>query len=231
MSMSDAFENALLLLIFNNDVPVSGVLDDISDGIDASPTDGSLYVSLHDGDPGEAGDQTTNEIGDSWYSRVAVTRDTAGFTVAGNTVTNAADITFAQADTGGTATYVGVGTDASGAGNLLGSAPLGGQSSLFTGRPSDDTLVVPGHSFVVDSKVAAHPADPGQALPAGLTAGTIYFVKTVSGDEITLSATQGGATLNLTADGAGYIRQSLELAYANLITPRFLAGTLTWTFD
>lgn len=55
------------------------------------------------------------------YARIAVARSGAGFTVSSNAATLAAMATFAaMADgTGGTATHFGLGTDASGAGNLL----------------------------------------------------------------------------------------------------------------
>lgn len=110
MSKSNSCETDLLELIFDNTawgtIAAVGALTD-------------LYVSLHTGDPGEAGDQTTNEIGYTSYARVAVTRG-SGWTVAGNTVNPAAAITF-PAGTGGagTATHFGVGTAASGAGQLL----------------------------------------------------------------------------------------------------------------
>jgi hypothetical protein len=88
-------------------------------GLRGSATAGSLYFSLHTADPGETGNQTTNEIAYTSYARVAVTRG-AGFTVSTNTVAPAADVTF-PAGTGGagTATHWGVGTDVSGAGKLL----------------------------------------------------------------------------------------------------------------
>jgi hypothetical protein len=81
---------------------------------------GSLYVSLHTGDPGEAGSQTTSESAYTNYARVAVARSGAGWTVAANAVTNAAEIAFpACGVTGSTITHFGVGTDSAGAGVLL----------------------------------------------------------------------------------------------------------------
>lgn len=55
------------------------------------------------------------------YARIAVARSGAGFTVTSNAATLAAMATFAAmaGGTGGTATHFGLGTDASGAGNLL----------------------------------------------------------------------------------------------------------------
>lgn len=117
MSFSNAAETALLQLIFENS-NFANVGD--ATGLRGSSTAGSFYISLHTADPGEAGDQTTNEIAYTSYARVAVARSAAGFTVSGNAVAVDADVTF-PAGTGGsgTATHWGIGTAASGAGVLL----------------------------------------------------------------------------------------------------------------
>lgn len=117
MSKSNAWENALLLLLFNN-TNVANVGD--ATGLRGSSTAGSLYASLHTADPGEAGDQTTSEITYTSYARVAVARSGSGWTVTTNSVSPVAAITF-PAGTGGsgTATYFGIGTASSGAGVLL----------------------------------------------------------------------------------------------------------------
>ena len=122
MSKSNTYENDLLLLIFNN-TAIAKVGD--ASGVQPSATAGSLYVSLHTGDPGEGGDQTTSEAAYTSYARVAVARSGAGWTVTANAVENAAAITFPAA-TGGseTETYFGVGTDTSGVGKLLYSGAL-----------------------------------------------------------------------------------------------------------
>jgi hypothetical protein len=107
MSKSNALENDLLALVFNA-TALPGAYG------------GNLYVSLHTGDPGEAGDQTTNEATYTSYARVTVSRDSAGWTVTGNTAVNTAAITFPQC-TGGTntITHWAVGTASSGTGRLL----------------------------------------------------------------------------------------------------------------
>lgn len=117
MSKSNAFETALLQLIFENS-NIANIGD--ATGLRGSTTAGSLYFSLHTADPGEAGDQTTNEIGYTSYARVAVARSTSGWTVTGNAVALDAAVTF-PAGTGGsgTATHWGLGTSSSGAGTLL----------------------------------------------------------------------------------------------------------------
>ena len=80
----------------------------------------NVYVSLHTANPGATGDQTTSEAAYTSYARVAVVRSAVGWTLASETISNAAIISFPAA-TGGneTETYAGVGTVLSGAGTLL----------------------------------------------------------------------------------------------------------------
>ena len=117
MSKSNSLENDLLLLIFNN---TNAALIGDATGLRGSTVAGSLYVSLHTADPGEAGDQTTSEAAYTSYARVAVARSGAGWTVTANSVVPAAQINF-PAGTGGsgTVTHFGVGTALTGAGKLL----------------------------------------------------------------------------------------------------------------
>lgn len=131
MSASNAFENAILLLLFNN-TDFANIGD--AAGLQNSATAGSLYVSLHTSDPGEAGSQTTNETSYTNYARVAVARSGAGWTVSGNAVSNAAAVTFpACGTTGATLTHFGIGTDSSGAGTLLFSAALTASLAVSSG--------------------------------------------------------------------------------------------------
>lgn len=115
MSKGNTFENDFLKLIFN-----ATAIANIADNAASSPLT-TLYVSLHTADPGEAGDQTTNEISYTGYARVGVARTTGGWTVTNNSVSPVAAITFGQmtAGAGGTVTHAGVGTASSGAGKLL----------------------------------------------------------------------------------------------------------------
>jgi hypothetical protein len=122
MSKSNAAETALLALLFNN---TDFALIGDAGGLQNSAAAGSFYVTLHTADPSEAGDQTTNEATFTNYDRVAVARSGAGWTVSGNSATNAAQITFPQCGaSGNTITHVGIGTSAAGAGVLLYSGAL-----------------------------------------------------------------------------------------------------------
>jgi len=91
-------------------------------------------VSLHTGDPGEAGNQTTNEAAYTSYARVAVARSGSGWTVSGNTVTNAALIQFPQC-TGGseTITHFAIGTASSSTGKVLYKGALSSSLAVSSG--------------------------------------------------------------------------------------------------
>lgn len=131
MSKSNYLETALLELLFNG-TTIANIADDAGVG----PLT-NFYVSLHTADPGEAGDQTTNEVGAGYanYARVAVARTSSGFTVTGNSVSPTSDITFPAGTAGdsSTATHFGIGTDATGVGNLLYSGSLSPTLNIVDG--------------------------------------------------------------------------------------------------
>ncbi len=128
MSLGNTFENDLAKLIFN-----ATAIANIADNAASSPLT-NLYVSLHTADPGEAGDATTSEATYTSYARVAVTRNSGGFTVSSNTVTNTAATTF-PACTGGsnTVTYFAISVASSGAAKILGSGALTASLAVSSG--------------------------------------------------------------------------------------------------
>jgi hypothetical protein len=113
MSKANNWENAILALLFN-----ATALANVADNAAASPIT-NLYVSFHTSDPGEAGNQSSNECAYGSYARVAVARSGSGWTVTGNSVSPAANIDFPEAASGTeTVTHFGVGKASSGAGDL-----------------------------------------------------------------------------------------------------------------
>lgn len=128
MSKTNTWENAILDLLFN-----ASAVSNVADNTATSPLT-NLYVSLHTGDPGEAGNQTTNECAYTSYARVPVARSGSGWTVSGNSVSPAAAIDFPEA-TGGseTATHFGVGSLSSGAGVLYYSGTLSPNVAIASG--------------------------------------------------------------------------------------------------
>jgi hypothetical protein len=128
MSKSNTFENDWLKLIFN-----ATAIANLADNAASSPLT-NLYVSLHTADPGEAGNQTTNETSYTSYARVAVARTSGGWTVTNNSVSPVANIDFPAATGGsGTITYFGVGSASSGTGVLYYSGTVTPSISVTSG--------------------------------------------------------------------------------------------------
>jgi hypothetical protein len=117
-ALTNAAENALLLLLFNNTTWAN--IGDAT-GIVGSTVPGNFRISLHTADPTETGNQTSSEISYTGYARVSLARSGAAWTVTGNSVSPTANVDFGAmtAGAGGTVTFIGIGTDVSGAGNLI----------------------------------------------------------------------------------------------------------------
>jgi hypothetical protein len=131
MSMTNAAEQALLDLLFLN-TDWANIGD--AGGLQNSAAAGSFYISLHSADPGEAGTQTTSEVAYTSYARVAVARSAGGWTRTISTIANTALVQFPQCSgSTATATHFGIGTDLSGAGNLLMSGALTSSLSISNG--------------------------------------------------------------------------------------------------
>jgi hypothetical protein len=106
MSKGNTFENDFLALIFNGTA-----IADLAENDSTSPAT-TLTVALHTSDPGEAGDQTTNETAYTSYARQTVNRNSGGWTVSGNSVSPTADIDFPECtgSPGAAITHFSVGT-------------------------------------------------------------------------------------------------------------------------
>jgi nucleoside phosphorylase len=131
MSMTNAAEAALLDLLFLN-IDWANIGD--AGGLQNSAAAGSFYISLHTANPDETGTQTTNEVAYTSYARVAVARSAGGWTRVGSAVTNTALVQFPQCTgSSATATHFGIGTDASGAGNLILKGALTSPLAISTG--------------------------------------------------------------------------------------------------
>lgn len=232
-SIGNAYETALLTLEFNN-TNIANVGD--ATGLRGSSSAGSFYIALHTADMGEAGDQTTNEATFTSYARQAVARSGAGWTVSGNSVSNAANITFPQ-NTGSdqTVTHFSIGVASSGASVATRYGPLiasGATWLPFTGA-TDDNLTIPSNPFSVDQRIVVAAAYDG-SLPVGtgLTQGAVLWVKAVSGPTITLSTSQGGSTIDITTAGSGVCIRALPLAVRGGIDAvQFATGTLVSKID
>jgi len=116
MSKGNTYEDDILKLLLNA-TPIPNVADNAA----ASPLT-NLYLALHTADPGEGGNQSTNEIAYTSYARTPVTRNntTPGWTISGGSASPVATINF-PAGTGGsgTATHFSIGSAASGTGKVF----------------------------------------------------------------------------------------------------------------
>jgi hypothetical protein len=83
----------------------------------------------------------------------------------------------------------------------------------FTAATNDVVTFAATHGLSVGQMLRF--TNTGGALPGGLAINTTYFVKTVPTTlTVTLSATLGGATLDITGTGTGTHRATLRQAYA-----------------
>ncbi len=224
---TNSFETSILQHIFQN-ADIANIGD--AAGLQNSAADGSLYISLHTADPGEAGAQNTNEVAYTNYARVAVSRTgSTGWTVSANIVSNTAVINFPTSGvTGATALYWGIGTASSGAGVLLYSGPLSSSPvGFFVAEESNERITIKNHSLALDDRIAFFQIG-GLALPTGISEGTVYFVGTiVDADTITVSTTALNANpAAITVDGQGVAYKVLPFIITNGVTPSFLAGSL-----
>lgn len=127
MSKTNSFETAYLNLVFKNQA-IANIGD--ASGLQPSAGAGSLYISLYTSDPGEAGGGAECSYGS--YARQAVARG-AGWTVAGNNVSNAGAITFPEATSGSeTATHFAIHTAVTG-GDMLKYGVLDTSRAISTG--------------------------------------------------------------------------------------------------
>lgn len=128
MSKSNYSENAYLRLVFNAET-VTGIARDA-----ASPVT-HLEVALHTADPGEAGDQSVNEIVYNGYGRKLVARTAAEWLVSGSNAIPINDIVFGEmlSGAGGSATHASVGD---GFNNIFYSGPITPNINVIAGvRP------------------------------------------------------------------------------------------------
>ena len=228
MPMTNVFATALLALRFTN-ANLANVGD--ATGLRGSSTAGSDYVSLHTASPGPTGTQATNECAYGSYARQSAARSGAGFTASSRLTDNVAVLTFPEASSGSeVARFWGLGFGASGATDLHWYGHIGGLvKPVVCIDTSGDLLTCETHGFVATDEVVFW-STPGQTLPTGITAGTVYYV--IAGGLTTnvfaVSATLGGSSIAITGVGAGHVGKVTPLTITSSppVTPRIPIGNL-----
>jgi hypothetical protein len=226
MSMlTTSFVSALLAHYFQN-ANHANVGD--ATGLVKSTVDGSIYVALHTADPGDAGSQNTSEIAYTGYARAPTSRTgAAGWTVASKNVSPTVELSFGKRTDAGASTsafFFSIGSASSGAGVLYARGGIGPAPQPFTAATTD-TITSYAHGLAVDDRVVFWQYEPG-SLPTGITEGTVYWVKTApDANTFTVSTTQGGATLDITAVGQGTCQKITPIAVTQNVTPKIETGT------
>lgn len=171
------------------------------DALDESISTGMKYGSLH-----TAYSTTgTNEVtgGSPAYARKALTWAAAS----GGSKALAATLPTWDVPASTTVAWIGV-WDAITTGTFLGMLPNGGGSlkrfAVPTGDLAGDTLESPGHGFSNGDTVVVWAAT---GIATGLSVGTVYYVISSATNTLSLSLTSGGAAVDVTAVGSGFLQK------------------------
>jgi hypothetical protein len=164
-----------------------------------------------------------NELSGGSYARVAVTWGSAS----GGSISLSGTPYSINAPASSSAGWVGFWTASSG-GTFLGMIPGGNYTAYtFTALASTDTVLAPGSATYATNQTVVVFATAGSVLPAGLTAGVVYYAISVSGDSFELSTTSGGSAINITADGSGIIQAIAVEAFSSAGTYSVTGGSIT----
>lgn len=174
---------------------------------------------------------TVTESSFAGYARVAITFAAPGAGLGGRFVQNSGAVTFAAKTDAGSITAIAVGIwDASTAGNLLEVIYLDGDDPFIavvdgTGV-TNNTLAATNHGLANDQRVRVLRLPGTGAVPTGLAENTTYFVVGTANDTFQLSATQGGAAIDITAEGGVIVVQVSPVTVNQNDQANFATNTL-----
>jgi hypothetical protein len=159
------------------------------------------HVSLHSAFPGSTG---AGEIsgGAPAYGRSTVTWVSP---VVGAAL-QADDLPSFNVPSGATIAWAGLWNHATATSptNFFGYVPLGSVSPfLATALAGTDILQAPGHPLADGQSIAL--LDTLGTLPAGVTEGSVYFVRDATTDTFKVSTTVGGIAIDLTTSGVAEV--------------------------
>lgn len=187
--------------------------------LDQEGTNHGGWLSLHSAYSATGANELTG--GSPAYARLAATWSSA----ASNSKSLSNSPTFNVPAS--TVAFIGI-WDAVTSGNFQGMFPnsAGASAYGFSAPSSTSTLLAPGSAYSANQTVVVFPV-ASSSLPTGLTAGTVYYVKSPSSDSFQLSATSGGTAITLTGDGAGIVQAISVEVFAGQGTFQVSSGTLS----
>lgn len=117
--------------------------------------------------------------------------------------------------------------DAAVAGTCLGMMPNnGGVPEVFVVPDSSTDIVeAPQHGFFNGNAVVVW-AVPGADLPTPLVEGTVYYVISVTADDLQLALAPAGSAINMTALGSGYLQKIVEEHFTDSGTHAVTSATM-----
>jgi hypothetical protein len=183
----------------------------------------------------EAGTVTETTYGS--YARQAVTFGAPAANLGGRQ-TLAGALTFPAKSDAGSVAIIGVGIfDALTVGNLLDvilafdGSPLA--AIVNTSDVAGNTIQSPAHGLTTNDQVRVELFPGDTPIPAGLAENTTYFVIAtgLTADVFELSATQGGAAIDITAAGRMLVQKLVPVTVNQNDAPTFAANKLGLTDD
>ncbi len=142
-------------------------------------------ASLHSAFPGSVG---SNELAGGGYARLAPTF--AAASAGTRSLSSALNFTVGA---GATVRWVGLWNG----GTFQGYAANAGVPKEFIVTVATDTVNCLSHGYVDTNKIVFY----GDTTPAGLTEGTVYYVRDATTDTFKVAASPGGAAIDLTSAG------------------------------
>jgi len=200
-------------------------------GKDAMPSLPTAYLALITTAPSDANAGGVETDYPSYARKATAAGDwNAAAGSAPASATNAASIAF-PTPTGDPSNNPVIGLamyDAPTSGNLLAFDYLGAHDWQPFFANTTDIVSAKAHAFLANDRVV-FTAEFGGVLPTGIVAGTIYHViaANLATDAFSVSATQGGSAVDITATGSGMVRKVTPMNVNSGITPRFEAGALS----
>lgn len=179
------------------------------DALDEGATTGIGTLSVHTAYSATGTNEATG--GSPAYARKAVTWAPAASGAKAQTGT----VTFDLA--AGTYGWIGFwSTEATPV--FMGMVPNGGAAAnplkpFVMDDATADTFRSVGHGYANGDSVVLWPGS-NNTLPTGVAEGTVYFVVTTATDSFQLSATSGGAAINVTAKGQGHAQKIVQEVFA-----------------
>lgn len=183
----------------------------------------------------EAGTVTETSYGS--YARQAITFGAPGAGTPGR-LTQASAITFPAKSDAGSVSIIAAGIyDALTVGNLMDvillfdGAPLA--AIVNTSDVAGNTVQSPAHGLTTNDQVRLEQFPGSPTLPTGLSEDTTYFVIAtgLTADVFELSATQGGAAIDITAAGRALVHKLVAVTVNQNDAPTFAANKLSLTDD